>query len=534
MTLEQEDIHERFLALGSDPWTVVYASWRELNVGNGGVYVALAPPTQRSEAVRAPEWNLSMRAHGPGFSQTYDGESWVTKYEKGYDEGGFEPLILLRNYHGVVPEVLEVVEEFRLYHNLYWDEHTRQFMKPHDDGTSSAAVKMATDRVEINTKLIRQYQAARQLDLILFMDSVRMSIDEPAPDTQVWKSETLHASRHSGRMSFGRGLNFSRYLATRVLPPPPIEKSGMWPYEEDDDYFPEFIIGVDSDGDDLRYTCNEAALANYFGANPDAPHYLTPVHFRRDVLQKYYENSELYVVSDGYLQCAGLWGIQIDNSAKESVVVFLGDLGRDLPRQERDYWRSYNIPPDAPVSETFIRRSFLGQSVKPTALDLQLRAEYISVGRAWAAKFGWDLFRKPEEADAGLLQRLRIPLNNSQAEFESSIRIMTQLFVDSLNESEIKKLLQVHHAERKGISKLEQWMVQSGYLHVERDIKFLRNLQNVRSKATAHRKGSDYESTLTKIFGEHRGVGAARMFFESALVLLVGLDEWLALQLNSD
>lgn len=146
--------------------------------------------------------------------------------------------------------------------------------------------------------------------------------------------------------------------------------------------------------------------------------------------------------------------------------------------------------------------------------------------RTWEEAFGWELFRKPEEADAGLLQRLRLPLNDSQAEFESSIRIMTQLFVDALNEREIQKRLPDRIDHEKGISKLKRWMEQEGYPHAERDTQFLRNLQEIRSKATAHRKSSDYEKALTKVFGDLRGPAAVTTFFTSALSMLTGLSEW--------
>lgn len=525
MTLEQEDIHARFMALGQGAWTTVYENWRSED-SNGGIYCAFAPPSKRPLVVSEPGWNITKGDFRPGFSQYHEGGEWKTTYFPGSMAGDFEPLILVREYYGVVPSTLEVAEQFRLYHNLYWDELTSQFMQPHDDGTSSIAIKLDGNRkVEVRTKLLRQYQAARQLDMLLFVDSVRFGVEnEKSPKQQDWASEVLRATRFADNGLVGRV--FTRYLGTRVLPSPPIEKAGIWPYEEVDDYYPEFIIGVDEVGDDIRYTCNPDALANYFGANPDAPNYLTPVHFRREVLQKYYEQPELYTVADGNLTCASLWSLRLDNSAETSVVVFLGDLGRDLPKQERDHWRSYNVTPDSSASETFIRRAFLGQFVEPSARDLQVRSRYISLRRSWHESYGWHLFRKPEEADAGLLQRLRLPLNESQAEFEASIRILTQLMVDAINEAKIEELLTNTIANEKGISKLRRWLEQEGYPYVERDIKFLRNLQEVRSKATAHRKGSDYEKVLERIFGHLRGPAAIKTLFDAALTMLTELEEW--------
>lgn len=536
MSLKQEDVQRRFESLGTDAWTTVYESWSESGQAHGGIYCALAPVSLRSKALGGQSWNVHKGDFRPGFSQSNENGEWVTRYEPGAIDRGFEPLILLRTFYGVIPGSLEVVEQFRLYHNLYWDELTSQYMKPHDDGTSSVAIKVIGEkRIDIRTKYLRQYQAARQMDLVVFVDSVRYS-DAPGaslPEREEWTTDTICAGLYPSTKDPGEPV-FSRYLATRVVPPPPVEKAGIWPYEEADNYFPEFIIGTGEDGDEVRYTCNPDALANYFGANPGAPQFLTPVHFRREVLQKYYEKPELYTVEDGYLRCAALWGLHVDNSSEDAVVVFLGDLGESLPRQERDYWRSFNVPPDGPMSETFFRRSFLAQFAEPTASDLQVRSKYVSMGKSWHERYGWDLFRKPAEADAGQLHRLRLPLNHSQAEFEASIRTMTLLFVDAINEAQIQELLPDRRDDERGIAKLKRWLQQEGYPHVDRDIQFLRNLQEVRSKATAHRKGSGYEKALDKVFGKLRGPAAAKTLFESALVMLAGLDEWLALTAKPD
>jgi hypothetical protein len=59
------------------------------------------------------------------------------------------------------------------------------------------------------------------------------------------------------------------------------EKSGMWGFAEEEKRMSvDFIIGLDNDGEELIHTSNPDQLADYFGANPEAPHYLTAVHFR--------------------------------------------------------------------------------------------------------------------------------------------------------------------------------------------------------------------------------------------------------------
>ena len=69
-------------------------------------------------------------------------------------------------------------------------------------------------------------------------------------------------------------------------------------------------------------------MSNYFGANPDAPHYLTPIFFDSAVLSKYYSNPEKYKVDDGIIRCGTLWSLYIDNQNTGYVSAYLGDLGR--------------------------------------------------------------------------------------------------------------------------------------------------------------------------------------------------------------
>ncbi len=364
---------------------------------------------------------------------------------------------------------MEIVQEFRLFHNLWWDDERRVLIKAHVDGTAEVAVEVSDDEIRVKTKFLRQYQAARQLDLLLFIDSVRYasSVGVTLPAEEDWRSDNLCATRYPNTML---SPPITRYLATRVIPPPPVERSDIWPYEEVDEYFPDFIIGYDDEGEEVRNSCNPEALANYFGANPEAPNYLTPVFFRRDMLHRYYNNPEKYSVEDGALRCTGSWSLRMDNDGPDHVVVFLGDLGRDLPKSERDYWRSFNVAPEGRMSQTGARRAFLGEWAEAQAPDLKLRAMYRRFVDDWQVQEGWALFREPTGPDANLLQRLRIPLTESQTEFEDSLDILAKLLSDGLNDKEIKRRLQSPVKDEKSIAKFERWLRQEGYEHVDRDV----------------------------------------------------------------
>ena len=133
---------------------------------------------------------------------------------------------------------------------------------------------------------------------------------------------------------------------------------------------------MDENGDEIAYTSDPKALANFFDANPNEPHYLTPVHFRKQVLDKYYQQPSKYSVEDSLLHCGRLWVMAIDNQHDDKVCVWLGDLGRDLPYQERLHWRAHNIPPSGSMSEIFYKRQILARNVDSDRPDFLFKVRY--------------------------------------------------------------------------------------------------------------------------------------------------------------
>jgi hypothetical protein len=74
--------------------------------------------------------------------------------------------------------------------------------------------------------------------------------------------------------------------------------------------------------------------------------------------------------------------------------------------------------------------------------------------------------------------------------------------------------------------KLEWWLRQEGYEHVDRDVRLLRDVQTLRSRAAGHRKGSDHEAPLDRILGDRRGPAAVNVLLKRETLLLEGMREW--------
>lgn len=406
---------------------------------------------------------------------------------------GMQPIIIYRQHYGLVPDEYHISEEFILLMHLWCNPDTGNY-ECLENYTRVEAIQIEDDCIRVRTPILRRYQAAKQMDLLLFIDSVQYVDGFSEADEFVSLHEDDHVINGDTAISLGLGdlggRVFSRLLATRVLPPPPQGESGIWPWEIEEEY-PEFVIGETSTGKSITSTCDPDQLGNYFGANPDSPHYLTPVFFRREVLQRYYDDPFCHV-SDGRLSCGNLWGVQIDNHGASFVTVFLGDVGRDIPASHRDHWKAHNIVPTGKMSETNFQRSFLNQSVSSPNVEHGFKSAYMRLQEAWKEKYGSGLFREPKGSDVHALNRLRIPLNETDAEFETQLLLLCKLLVDLLNEKDLVKGLE-KISDEKGISKLNRRLKHVGYPEADRDIAFMRRLQELRSKVAAHTKGSDFE-----------------------------------------
>jgi len=502
--LFQKDVLEGVLPLtGAEQWQSLYLSADDEN-GRFGLWCALLDDVAAERALDNDGYDLHVGDGKPGFSQGWaDGEEATAYHRFGIREG-IRPLVHYRSFYGAFPKYCELDEEFRHYHDLAHDPTRGLLLSFDSSGREIEVVRFGPSEVRARLKHLRQFQAGTRLNLAIYIDSVRYS---HLPLEEVGERHESGAGKNSRwridivSCDFRREYaTFSRVLAKVLLPPPPMEKAGIWPFEDETDG-PEvsFNIGVDENGDSVMFTSNPDSLGNYFGANAGAPHYLTPVYFRREVLAKYFAEPERYTVSDGRLACLGLWSCQVDNDLESYVAVFLGDLGRDLPYEERLHWRQFNIPPEGGVSETNFRRSFLNQFTEPTAPDLVFRLQYSQFSADWNAVFGWPFYLAPEVGDAHLLDTIRIPVTNSQQEMDEQVLHLTKLVVDSLNEKEIAAAAGELSKGSKGIDKLAAFFSSTQFDAGESIIQFIRDLQLLRSTGSGHRKGSLYEKTIARL-----------------------------------
>ena len=502
--LQRNLIADFIPCIGGKTWQVVY----EIDDGDPDrfyVFSALLEPNSVERALKENDWDLDIGNGLPGFNKCWHEGKETTNYHR-FGTEGIRPLVVVREFHGAWPSYIELCEEFRHFHNLAEDHENQRLLDFDKSGCKVEVAKISEHKVDIKFVYLRRFLAATQLYLAIYFESVRYSqirLDDVPENLRLLEHRDTSSrySLHVATCDFRKGfLSFSRLLGKVIIPPPPIDECGKWPFDEKRAE-PEisFIIRENPDGTLIEYTSNPDKLANNFGANPGAPNYRTPVYFGREVLQKYYAEPERYSVEDGYLRCLRLWCMQIDNSHPTHVVAFLGDLGRALPSPERLHWKAYNVPPlhDAGISETFCRRSFLAQFAEPSSVDLIFRNEYQELNNAWRDKFGWPLFLDPADDDKHILT-IHIPTTEPQRELDEQILWLTKLLVDSLNEAELVKGLPKVDNE-KGIGKFERFLENKKCPYKKEFVEFLRYIQRLRSTSVAHRKNQDYRGTMDRI-----------------------------------
>lgn len=471
----------------------------------------LIPSAKVEECLSRATYDLTPGGGAPGANRYHekDGSTHVEYLRFGNDEG-FEPLVIERSFHGLRPEYVEISEEFRLFHNLYHDQKTNQFYKTDDAGNEELVAVIALNAVRIRLREIRQFLAIKEMHL-----SIQFDFRENSPEKleDLGLTATNPTDQREGLTFWGLNYGdvgmsgcraFSRLLGKTMITPVAREKSGFWGYAADEpEQYADFIIGETDEGDKIFCTGEPAAM----GRHPNRPDYLTRVDFNKTVLDKYYQQSSKYSVEDGFLRCGGLWGTYIDNDQPDKVSVWLGDLGRDLPYSEQLHFKAHNIPPKRGSSSTFFRRQIMAEFADAQRIDHLFQQGYQSLAKTSTSKLGWNFLAELADEDVHHLRSMRIPATDEQKDFDDLVLSLTRILIDYLNEKELKGLSKPGGVDLpSGISLLEKVFKDHQLDDAQEHITFLRDLQRLRSKGSAHRKGTEYRKLISAHGGEHAGL----------------------------
>ncbi len=428
----------------------------------------------------------------PGSVIRHEGEKEVVEYLRYGEYSGIEPLVIYREFYGIRENYLEISEEFRLFHRLFHDRKQDQYTKIAESGNEHTVIIAKPKWIKVRLQEIQQFLAIKEMHLATMFDCSETSFHSLYElGIQEGKGVTHRDELSAYSVGYGDlhgladGRGFSRLLGKRLFRPFPKEKSGFWGFAPNESKkLVDFIIGVDEHGDEITNSSNPDRLSDYFGANAGEPNYLTPVHFRKEVLNKYYQQPNKYSVEDGYLRCGSLWGMTMDNHHADRVVAWLGDLGRDLPYEEQLHWRSFNTPPSGGVSKTFYKRQILAEFADSDQPEHVFKYQYRDFSETCKEALGWPLLLPLAKEDAHFLEVVHIPATDEQKDFDELVLGLTKILVDSINEKKLNNFIPRSGArEIKGsISRLEKVLCLKGVAGFEKHIKFLRDLMIWSSK----------------------------------------------------
>jgi hypothetical protein len=283
---------------------------------------------------------------------------------------------------------------------------------------------------------------------------------------------------------------FSRLLGQYALVGLRNSRAPRFETRRQDHDYPTFIYAIDPEtGQPLTHTCDPDKLGTYFDKDGTRLHYLTPIYFKREVLQPYAAEPARYRLSQTRLSCLDLWGIAISFNSSGLVEVYLGDLGRDLPSDEWGHWRSYNIPPEGTMDEGRFRRDFLNQwadSKDPVGDLRRARAKAVDISEELLGSPIWK--QLPDDVNAEF-NSLIGPLTDDPAALGPPLLLLTKALVDGIDPTPLKVYLKTFEKDEKSLRLLQRYAEELGDTS---DITaVLRDLQAFRSRGgVAHLAGS--------------------------------------------
>ncbi len=497
MSLDFQDIIKEIEnKIGKEQWVYLYKQI-ETSIQDYTLYSTLIPNNKIDSVLENDNWEIHLGEGLPGVGR--HAPLFEDQYLRFGNFENIEPLVYLRFFNGVEKPIVELSQELIHYFDLFPNYKDNKYTEIMGDGNEVDVIIFDENSVKIRLKHLKIYLAIKKSHLIIFLDIWRYS--DISCDKLGIKEGLKTIKKQNYRYSydikdyvvqFGKPdmISSSWFLGKILIAGKTDFKPNLFSNSEEDLY-EDYIIGIDENGDDIQKTCNSMKL----GPNE----FLSLVFFDRTVLSKYYNNPQKYEVIDCLISYKSFWMLPIDNNKKDYIVVFLGDLGKHLSYKEQTYWKGFNVVPDGKLSKTYWDRSFMMTNSPPQMPDLYFKHIFLKFSKSWEKKYGWELFKPLNEPDSHYFSTLHVPLSDSPIEFEQQVLSLTKILIDSMNEKEVIKGIIEQNDEWKGIDKFEAFLNEKTSFGGSVQIKFLRNLQSLRSQSVAHRKSRDYEKNIKKL-----------------------------------
>lgn len=350
-------------------------------------------------------------------------------------------------------------------------------------------------RIEVAALPLRRYLAVRERFLVVQYD--RVTFLDAAPAERIKAADRTEVSIFEFHSGHSASPAFVRLCGKYLILPIDAKPADLgYPYPTTESY-PEYTIGTDpSTGQPITFTCDPDRLSSHFN-DLGTPDYLTRVYFRREVLRRYTSEPSRYQVSAGRLSCLGLWSISIGRNDEDLVEAYLGDLGRDLPSEERSHWISFNVAPRGGLDQERRRRDILGQWTEGTTDPLRRLAHARErFSTALSAVVGQPVYRAWDAADQISFAGLHMPTSSEQSEADTQILTLAKGVIEYLDTQAVRQL---PGADDKAatINCLNGWVQQTSG-DTDTLVGPLRLLQSLRSNGAAHARSKRWPALLTQ------------------------------------
>lgn len=476
---QHNEINKRFISNG---WIEVYRSNHDNGV-DAGVYSCLVKPEHLDKYLEDRDWGIHWGSEGhPSVITHYkDGQS-ITEYFT-FGEKGLEPFIYPKWFSHIKERYVDVSQEFVNYFKLYEkaaSKQSRSYYFIDDLGDMEKVIHVTEWQVRIKLKFLVEYLAVRKMHLSLCFDFMCVTDTKGAGSAFIPKDDDFISDsfNYNNLIRVVTGLNENNLqswiIGKTILRYDPSKSQRFW-FDLDENAHESFVIGYNEDGAEHLVLCNS-----------EEHKFFTPVYFKKEVLNKYYDNSQKYQV-DGFHLKSSFISLKMDNNNDDYVVVFLNDLTM-LPQKEQFHWKHYNIAPQTGmgISGSYYDTMILGNWARDSdSVDVRFKEKYKRFNKRWFEKYGWYFYKEPVASDLHHFNSLHLPSENNIRSFCEQMLTLVKLTIDSLNEEMLVKGL-VKVENEKGIAKLARFLAHH-QIDMPDMMTFLRNLQDLRSGMMAHR-----------------------------------------------
>lgn len=254
-----------------------------------------------------------------------------------------------------------------------------------------------------------------------------------------------------------------------------------------------YVYKIGEDGRYIEASCDQETAGR-------SGKFLTPVFFKKDVLQKYYGKPKFYTIRDGMIHHLGLWEIPFGENNDGLIHVWLGDLGR-IPYGEQTHWKQYNVPPRGGMHKNFVDRQLLGQFTEADSVceNLLTLKDQINANFASCCKF--KLFKDLPPGNEHVEANFHTLTTNEEQEFGEQVLNMAKLFVDTLDKTNLKDNVNWRPKstdEDRSIHFLENFLTEKRVASSDSEniVSSFRMVQTLRSQSGAHLKSTGHDKTL--------------------------------------